>query len=207
MNKIILTDVDGVLLDWGSMFYRWMAEARKDLTYNPESRTYSLAAKYSIPEAEMHALVLRFNSSAAVGFCPAYKNSIHYVRRLHENGFKFVAVTAMGADRYGQQLRIQNLERCFGHVFINHHFTDLNVPKDDVLSLFSGTGYWWIEDKVQNAVAGLAHGLRPILMTHEHNEDFEHDDVVTATCWKDVYQIITTDDMIQKNFPEKVEVS
>jgi FMN phosphatase YigB (HAD superfamily) len=189
MDKIILTDVDGVLLDWHAMFRSWMTT--KGFVEDTSSKCYSLAKKYNLEESVSSALVRQFNTSAAVGFCGPERDSIHYVRRLGEKGYKFVAITAMGGDRFSEQLRIQNLERLFGHVFINHYFVDLNAPKDHVLELFRGTEYWWIEDKLSNAEAGLKYGLRPILISHDHNSHYESDEILVADNWKQAYTYIT----------------
>lgn len=194
MDKIILTDVDGVLLNWHSMFRRWMSE--QGFVEDTESRCYSLAKKYKMEDASMAAMVRQFNKSAAVGFCPPERDAMHYVRRLGERGYKFIAITAMGGDRYSEQLRIQNLERVFGHVFINHHFVDLNASKDHVLELFHGSEYWWIEDKLSNAEAGLKYGLRPILIRHDHNSHCDSDDILIVDSWKEAFVHITGEETI-----------
>lgn len=193
MDKIILTDVDGVLLDWHSMFRRWMA----DQGFTPDSaksHMYSLAESYGLPEEQTRALVTRFNQSAAVGFCPPERDAVHYVQRLGELGYKFICITAMGGDRFSEQLRVQNLERIFGHVFINHHFVGLNASKDHVLELYGGTEYWWIEDKLSNAEAGLKFGLRPILIKHDYNAHCDSDDILIAENWKQAYAYINGGD-------------
>lgn len=189
MEKVILTDVDGVLLDWNSLFKRWMEE--RGFAESKDYTGYSLAIRYGLEEERMRALVKQFNTSAAVGFCPPERDAVHYVKRLGERGYKFICITAMGGDRFSEQLRIQNLERIFGRVFINHYFVDLNAPKDNILELFTGTECWWIEDKMANAVAGLKHGLRPILIRHDHNSDFDSEEILCVDSWKQVYAIIT----------------
>lgn len=189
MTKTILTDVDGVLLDWHSMFRRWMKD--NGFSENTRETGYSLAKKYGLEEPAIAKLVRHFNQSAAVGFCPPERDAVHYMRRLGDRGYSFIAITAMGGDRFSEQLRIQNLERLFGKVFTNHHFVDLNASKDDVLALFTGTEAWWIEDKLSNAEAGLTHGLRPILLRHEHNSHCDSEDILVVDSWKEIFTIIT----------------
>lgn len=194
MDKIILTDVDGVLLNWHGLFRRWMTE--KGFVEDTTQTSYSLAKRYNLTEDRMRALVLQFNTSAAVGFCPAERDAAHYVRRLGEKGWKFICITAMGGDRFSEQLRIQNLERIFGHVFINHYFVGLNEPKDHILELFAGSEYWWVEDKLANAEAGLKYGLRPILIKHDHNAHYESDEILCVDNWKQIYAIVTGEELI-----------
>lgn len=194
MDKIILTDVDGVLLDWHGLFRRWMTE--QGYAEIEGFTGYNLAKRYGMEEEKMRALVRRFNTSAAVGFCSPERDAAHYVRRLGEKGWKFVCITAMGGDRFSEQLRIMNLERIFGHVFINHYFVDLNAPKDHILELFAGTEHWWVEDKLANAEAGLKYGLRPILIKHDHNAHYESDEILCVDNWKQAFAIITGEEYI-----------
>ena len=49
---------------------------------------------------------------------------------------------------------------------------------------------WWIEDKVENAVAGKNAGLKPIVIEHGFNMNTDHGFPV-AKNWKDIYELIT----------------
>ena len=52
-------------------------------------------------------------------------------------------------------------------------------------------GHWWIEDKPENAVAGIKAGHKSILITHPYNKDFEYPGLVRANGWKEIYEIVT----------------
>lgn len=198
MNKIILADVDGVLLNWHVPFQRWMEEEH-GLVPGIESKhqVYSLSTRYEIDEDKMHSYVLAFNRSAAVGFLPPYEDAGHYVRRLAEKGYKFITSTAMGGNRYSEQLRIMNLERVFGHVFVGHNFIELNESKEPFLQLYAGTEHWWVEDKPSNAEIGVKLGLRSIMLRHDHTADYENDDLLIVDRWKHIYAIITGEEYIK----------
>lgn len=195
MKKIILTDVDGCLLDWSNAFKDWMQV--RGFFPDHTKTCYSLSKRYTLPEKEMAALVRQFNASAAVGFLQPYADSVHYVRRLSERGYRFIPITSFGGDHYSEALRIQNLERHFGKVFERHHFLDLNASKDHILEQYAGTEYWWIEDKIENAVDGLKHGLRSVLLKQSHNETYEGDDVLMVHKWKDIYTYVTGDAYVE----------
>lgn len=188
-NKLILVDVDGVLLDWHSMFRQWMTES--GYVEDTNSKCYSLAKKYGLDDDEARKLVLQFNRSAAVGFCKPERDAVEYVGKLAELGYRFLPITAMGGDEYSRLLRRENLDNVFGNVFVGHFFVDLNASKDHILEIFEGTNAWWVEDKLSNAEAGLKYGLRSILISHEHNSHCDNKDIVIVESWEELHRHIT----------------
>jgi FMN phosphatase YigB (HAD superfamily) len=94
-KKIILTDVDGVLLDWEWAFSVWMQERGFTLTAD-NKKSYYLHHHYNdLTQVQAKALVKQFNESAAIGFLPALRDSVYYVKRLHEeHGYTFHAITS-----------------------------------------------------------------------------------------------------------------
>jgi hypothetical protein len=64
------------------------------------------------------------------------------------------------------------------------------ADKDEALSVYKNSKMWWIEDKVENAVAGANAGLKPIVMEHGFNMDTNHGYHV-AKNWEDIYNIVT----------------
>jgi hypothetical protein len=156
---------------------------------------YDIAKRFNIESKNKgHKLVRQFNESAAMGFLPALRDSVHYVKKLHEeHGYEFHCITSMSTDSYAFKLRRMNLEKLFGTA----SFTKLvclatGAPKDDALAEYKDSNYFWIEDKLENAEAGLKQGLRPILVEHGHNmnEDL-NDSIHKVVNWKEIYSYIT----------------
>ena len=67
-NKVILTDVDGVLLNWEYAFKCWMEQHGYKL--NNTASDYDISDRYGIPYSKGKELVRFFNESAAIGFLP-----------------------------------------------------------------------------------------------------------------------------------------
>ena len=87
--------------------------------------------------------------------------------------------------------RKKRLGELFGeHIFINYHILGTGADKDSALAEFHNTGLYWVEDKPNNAVAGLKYGLKPILIDHPYNRDFNHPDIIRVNNWKDIHGII-----------------
>ena len=49
----------------------------------------------------------------------------------------------------------------------------------------------WLEDKPANALAGLNYCLKPILIDHQYNRDFEHPDITRVNNWQDIHKLVS----------------
>jgi hypothetical protein len=193
MNKIILTDCDGVLLNWEWAFCIWMEQHGYEQIPDG-NQEYNISKRFRIQEKEGKALVNRFNESAAIGFLPALRDSIYYVKRLHEeHGYEFHCITSLSLDPSAKKLRQMNLEKMFGPTaFTVLECLDTGADKDEFLDEhYADTGYYWIEDKMANAVAGLNVGLSPILIEHGWNmNDSVPVGMKKVVKWKEIYEHI-----------------
>jgi hypothetical protein len=192
-NKIILTDCDGVLLDWEFAFDCWMQSHGFNMVADGKLE-YKIGKRYNIPQDQGKQLVKIFNASASVGFIPALRDAIYYVKRLHEeHGYVFHCITSLSLDPSAQKLRKMNLDKLFGKtVFEELVCLDTGADKDQALEPYRGTGLYWIEDKPKNADLGHELGLRSILLEHGHN--MAHDcEYPVVKNWKEIYNIIVGD--------------
>ena len=191
-QKIILTDVDGVLLDWEEGFTQWMLH--NGYTPVPNHKCmYNIGQQYNISKAEGSELVRTFNQSAAIGQLLPLRDSQHYVKLLTEvHEYKFLAVTSLSTEPQAKQLRTHNLEKLFGaNTFVEIICLDTGADKDQILLDLAKfhKGNWWIEDKAENVTAGIAAGFNSILVQHEHNLHYCGTATVVKT-WKDIYNMV-----------------
>lgn len=190
-EKVILTDADGVILDWEWAFHIWMEEHG----FNKQDGgqfVYNIGDRYGISSDQGRKLIKIFNESAAIGFLPALRDAQHYVKRLHEeHGYVFHCITSLSKDRNAQKLRKMNIKKLFGDTaFDKFIILDTGADKDQALNEYKDTGCWWIEDKPENCVAGRKAGLNPILMEHGHNMTVQCGSVKVKN-WKEIYELIT----------------
>lgn len=186
----ILTDVDGVLLNWEYAFTVWMEQHGHYPKPNTEG-TYDIGERFGISKKKKRKYVRMFNESAAIGFLPPLRDAIHYVRKLHEeHGAIFHVITSLSLDRNAQILREQNLNKLFGEgVFEKFVYCDTGADKDEALAPYEGSGDIWIEDKIENAELGAELGLDSVLMEHGFNMNYDH--LPLMKNWKDVYNYVT----------------
>jgi FMN phosphatase YigB (HAD superfamily) len=192
LNKLILTDADGVLLDWEWAFNVWMQEHGFEEV--PGSKlNYDMSVRYGIPKEQVKKLIRIFNESAAIGFLPALRDAMYYVKRLHEeHGFRFHCITSLSLDPNAQKLREMNLNKLFGtSAFERIVCLDTGADKEEALEEYEGTGCYWLEDKPENAIAGYNAGLRSLLIEHGHNMHHYHEGITVVKNWKHIYEIVT----------------
>lgn len=189
--KKILTDADGVLFDWESSFHRWMTvKGHKKIKHG----LYNLAEVYGILTEEKLNLVREYNESAWICCLPALRDSIEGVSKLSRAGYRFDVITSLSTDLYAKQLRQQNLELHFGKEPWNELIClDTGADKDDALAAYKDSGLWWIEDKPENCEAGLRAGLRPILIDHSYNQDYQNNAVPRVKTWQEICELILND--------------
>lgn len=189
-NKIILTDADGVLLDWEWAFSVWMRERGYTLTAD-NKKSYHLHHHYNeLEERDAKKVIKTFNESAAIGFLPALRDSAYYVKRLHEeHGYQFRVITSLSLDANAGRLREMNLHKIFGNAIESVICLDTGADKDAALEPYRDSGMWWIEDKPENADVGYTLGLKSILIEHGYNMHHLCNYPVVKN-WKEIYGMI-----------------
>jgi len=190
-NKVILTDCDGVLLDWKYGFYQHMAY------YGLHVKTqdsYSIADQFGISkeEADMHVRI--FNNSKFISRLTPFRDAIASIKYLHENhGFVLHVITALSTEHEAYEMRLQNLHEVFGANVIDRLVcTDPEHPdKTPFLDEYKDTNCIWVEDSPKNAIAGAKLGLNTYSINHSHNADFKYDDDLNIECVDDWQGIIS----------------
>jgi hypothetical protein len=190
-DRVILTDCDGVLLNWEYSFTIWMEVHGFERVPGGEY-FYDLDRRFNVGREQVNKLVKIFNESAAIGFLPAFRDSVYYVKKLHQkHGFVFRAITSLSLDDSAGKLRESNLCKLFGDdVFESITFLDTNADKYDALLPYKDSGLYWIEDKYANFKTGIDLGLEGILVEHGHNM---HTDITgghVVKSWEDIYNIV-----------------
>ena len=191
-NKVILTDIDGVVLDWEEGFNVWMQHHGHELVEGYQFQ-YNVGLRYGMTREQGNKLVKQFNESAAIGFLPPLRDAQWYINLLHEkHGYKFIALTSLSLDPYAKELRVRNLKKLMGDSFMEVICLDTGADKDEILAEYGAKypGNYWIEDKPENLKAGTNVGLKGILIEHGHNMNEEVDGKIVKN-WEELYSYIT----------------
>ena len=197
-NRIILTDVDGVLLEWENHFTKWMITRGHKLKEDYKSE-YDMGKRFIFysnvfnEDPNYIKLAIReFNKSAWMATQPPMPESQTWVKLLHAEGWTFIPISSQTSDIPAQELRKRRLEELFGEdAFYNFHILETGQDKDDVLAEFHGTGLYFVEDKWTNALAGLRYGLKILFINHPYNQKYKHPNITRVSNWQNIYKIVT----------------
>ena len=200
-NRIILTDVDGVLLEWEYHFTEWMLQrsyfddkGKRTYPYkliDNKENTYEMAERFGLTITDIRKEIREFNKSAWMATQCPMPDSQTWVKLLAAEGWTFIPITSQTSDIPAQKVRKKRLTELFGDVFYNYHILDTGADKDSALAEFHNTGLYWVEDKPKNALAGLNYGLKPILIDHPYNRDFNNPEITRVNNWKQIHEILS----------------
>jgi len=186
MSKILLTDLDGVVLDWFGTFLHWLDVQKINYKGDAERDDYSLSDIVDHPDPE--SLVIEFNSSTYFRYIPAYVDAMIYLPKVKkELGYEIVAITSCSDKQKTIDLRTACLEDLFGKGF----FKEINcIPLGgDKLPLLKGYApTYWIEDNTKNALKGIEAGHKVILMNKDYNEKDKAKGCIRLENWEDIYK-------------------
>lgn len=178
-NGIILTDVDGVLLNLLPQLRLFLREEKGIIVeaedWKKGSQLHEIIGGDLDSDRE---IFLDFNHSDYFRSLPAVPKAVEAIKTLKDNGWRFVAITACMTGSKRQcyettyQNRLENLEAHFGNVFEELHLTSWDRCKSDYLRRYQPT--WWLEDSLRHANDGHDIGHKSLLiktqfLKAEHN--------------------------------------
>lgn len=189
-TKLILTDVDGVLLHWEWMFDIWMSK-HGYIRHNHDA--YNTAQAYGITEEEGDRLCTMFNETVYIRNLPPYRDAIRYTRKLHEDhGYVFHAITSISNDPLVVESRVENLHRVFGRsMFFDITCLNPSVSKMHTLDQYTNSNCWWLEDHPTNFQLGLDLGLNSLLVNQTYNQTVSAGNR-RVNSWKEIYERIVS---------------
>ncbi len=192
MEKIILTDADGVLVKWNEAFSNFMKH--KGFPRLPDSESeYNISTRHGISSAMATEFIHEFNESKIIGSLEAFADSINYVNKLVEKDFRFIVVTSISDAPSAKINRTANLISLFGDIFDEINCIEMGASKATILKNWEGSGYFWIEDHMRQAEAGHEAGLKTVLINHPYNSHYTTDLFPTVSYerpWEEIYNMV-----------------
>jgi hypothetical protein len=188
-DKLILTDVDNVLVRWGDGFDRFI---RGVLGRDPVGHCDDferIAHWLGIEQEEVYPLISTYHHDhRGLLSLEAYEDAACYVPLLAEAGWRFIAVSALRNDGDAEVMRRENLRALFGDAIVDLHLT--GGDKSAVLAAYPSAV--WVEDAWKYALQGHAAGHRTFLIERPYNRGVSHDGPTVVNGWNDIYSALVT---------------
>ena len=195
MDKIILTDADGCLVDWNSGFNKFMDKRGMPQLPDTDDK-YLLSLRHGISSSLATELVKEFNEGPQIEDLEPFADSVKYTQKLADLGFRFIVVTSISDAPQAKVFRTKNLTSIFGDIFDEINCIEMGASKAHILKNWQDTGYFWIEDHMRQAEAGYEAGLRTVLISHPYNSHYKTDLFPTVSYtspWEEIYNMVCTE--------------
>lgn len=181
---MILTDVDGVLLDWFGGFRKFL-RAKGIGVRDGDPALWSMEGW--IDATNIQELIAEFNRSPGFAELEPYDDAQRMVAALASH-HDFVAITSCLDEPLTHEMRRKNLEKHFGPVFKEIICLPLMKSKLEYLKKYPKS--WWIEDSMHGAKAGEEAGHKSILINKPYNQFPIDSGIVRDNNWYDIYDRI-----------------
>ena len=187
-NNLIVTDVDGVLLDYMDSFIAW-AKVEHGWEIDPDHPhdSYDMSSwfKGGKTTKEFVELITEYNSEGRV--IPPIEGSVKALNRLYEDGHRIIALTSFGGYTGSQEFRREYLKVLFGDIFDDTIILPLGACKKDKLKELSPK--YFVEDCLAYAEQGSALGIKTFLVRTTYNAGGE--DIIYVNNWNEILYIIS----------------
>jgi FMN phosphatase YigB (HAD superfamily) len=183
--KILLTDIDGVLVNWDEGFMQWLSEEKGYTIVDPKE-SHDIHVRLGVPIGVGSDLIKEFHTKEAFSKLRAFPDAVEYLNKFYEEGWIIRAISAANNTPYTQRAREANLKTEFGDIFSSVELTGLHQSKKDALVNYP-KGSVWVDDLPRHTVSGVECGHRSFLRSWPHNEQFEHPEVIRISDWSEIY--------------------
>lgn len=172
--KTIITDVDGVLLNWGDGFDYWLQHTKHiACTHSHTPNTYGMGDKYDLSDGQILELIDEFNGTPYFGELSPIRDAADIIPWLVNSDDYAVGWLSCGAPTKNPMLaynrRNANIRAVFG-VGITGELLGLRCSKIDSLKQYDPNTSVFVEDSLSHALDGANLGFETFLMDFPYNQ-------------------------------------
>jgi FMN phosphatase YigB (HAD superfamily) len=193
MKKLLLVDVDGVLLDWIGGFATWIRKYQfsDHSQYKFATTGVKLLEDGPIPKEIVTNYIKLFNSSLEFGYLNAIEGAKKGLNHLYKKEWEIVTLSSFSDDELAFAAREDNIHDHFGHVFSDCDHLPLDASKKASLQYYRDTYpdhlILFIDDSPQHVIDALEVGIDAKLFVRPHNN--QHDLVRDyGVNWNDIVE-------------------
>lgn len=184
--KILLTDVDDVLLTFHSSFSKYL-ETYKGFK-KIKSDCYKFSEMYDFdPTLEIN-YINEFAKSYHFANLQPFGEAEKYLKKIKDNNWYIVAITAVDNDDDLLIKRKINLKCVLGNVIDEIHMIGTRKSKLNKLKEFKKTIF--IDDNTKHIEEGIEANHDVLLMSRPYNTFYYNEKVKRVNNWKEIYEYL-----------------
>jgi uncharacterized HAD superfamily protein len=184
-KPVLLTDVDGVILDWVKTFGEFAVSKGFKLNM-PHPTSWEMNEWFGATTEQIRALITEMNSSEIFERIPAFTDAQKVLPQLAEK-YDLVAITSCSNDPITHQRRVKNLE-LVDVKFKEVHCLNFNESKKTLLKEYPTT--LWVEDRFEGAESGVETGHKSFLINRSYNLHQHHAKIVKVDSWHQIQALL-----------------
>lgn len=193
MSKTILTDVDGVILDWTQSFEDWIQNEKMPLEIFEDSLhdCTSIEEWLGVSREDATILIREFSKTDHFKSLPAFPDALVIIPALKKLGHNFIAITACDDTDESKSKREINLETVFPGVFEDVIFSGIDSKDGKRPYLKDWSDCYWVEDTHEHAVVGHDLGHTTFFVENDIRYPEVHNELIKINSWYDIFKHIT----------------
>jgi 5'(3')-deoxyribonucleotidase len=184
-KPVLLTDVDGVVVDWVKTFGEFVTSKGFTLQFE-HPQTWGMTEWFNASANQITELITEMNSSEIFARIPIFPDAQKVLPQLAEK-YDLVAITSCSNDALTIARRKRNLEM-IDVKFKEVHCLNFNESKKDWLKSYPTTV--WVEDRFEGAECGVETGHKSILINRPYNLNQSHQKIIKVDSWYQIQNLL-----------------
>lgn len=184
-KPVLLTDVDGVLLDWVKIFGQF-AQSKGFTLFMEHPQTWGMNEWFGADANAIRSLISEMNSSEIFAKLPPFTDALKVLPELART-HDLVAITCCSNDTKTIQRRKENL-KVLDVKFKEVHCLNFTDSKKELLAAYPKT--LWVEDRFEGAKSGVETGHDAFLINRSYNQDEHHEEIIKVDSWHQIQKYL-----------------
>lgn len=168
-EKILLTDVDGTIVDFGKPFHEWM-EQEGYTAIGSLSETFDIDIVFGIDRKTAVDCVERFCKSPVFAQLEPILGAVEAIAWAKAEGWRVIAITSCAASPEAQEMRCRNLEELFHIPACDVVFAGLLGDKASILQGYPSA--IWVDDHPHHIDEGTLAGHKCFIIDKPYNRKY-----------------------------------
>lgn len=179
---ILLSDIDGVTIDWLEGFIKYCESIGHKALHN-EPKVFAMTDIF--PDLEKPWVhIMDYQHSPYYDEIKAYPEVVEVYNKLHDMGVKIIFVTSCGTTEHIKEARNKVMEKEFNGKYEHIEYLDFGASKTEILNKYPNATY--IDDQMKMSIEGAESGHDSFIKDMSYNREDSDERVKRLYSFKDL---------------------